>query len=160
MNLPKPNILEQVLPLTLLKMILYYASMPLYTYPRSRDFVQHCGVGRVKAAHFLSSLRQAEGAAREKACKRMRLSGSIEADATSLGVFHVKPSSVAFATEVADLMAKTPNMPKSICSHLRMIGLAERAGHICIAFQPPKADLLGSIFWVQCCFLLSKVLQL
>jgi len=135
-------------PLTLVRMLRCYCSLPYNQAPRNHALTQQCHVGHTQADHFLGVLRQVEASSGLHWASQLKLSGMLEVDGTSLGKFAVKDTCIRFQTQIRALKAKLQRqgkpIPKIFFGHFQLYGILSRGGPAIMAIPSLPVTVPGS----------------
>ncbi|CAE7249348.1 unnamed protein product [Symbiodinium sp. CCMP2592] len=133
---------------TLVRLLRAYVGMAYNRAPRSGDLVQQCHVGRTQADHFLAVLREVEAARGRSWKAKIRVSGLVEVDGTSLGKFAVRATCKRFQPQIKALTAKLARTGKVIPSvffvHYQVLGIMRRGGPPILAIPDLPVTVPGS----------------
>ena len=125
------------LPITMKKLakaILFYARGSKTRAVRASDLVQHCGIAKTPAQTILNVLRGKEAEAGLRESRSLKLTGNLEGDGHGLRKTFISANNEHFAKEIKAAKALHPNKEiKYFVLHVRLGGLCERGGRICIA---------------------------
>ena len=117
-------------PLKLVAMLYWYLRRSQSECPKVASLVADLQIGRSVAEHFLAALRKVESQAGQAWCRKQKLNGNVECDATALVKFHVKKTNIHYKESIDRLVhalnSRKKKIPGSFVVHVSVLAAQSR----------------------------------